>query len=178
MMNYGAAVQVAYNHNADSLPNTNLGEFAAYATPTTPEIAGAVTSSGTAASTIQDLGIYTTMQAQVELTMYIGLKTGAGDISDYELRVTPEGGETVTFGSETFRMNGKYYVPVIALKAKDFRTNHTMALYNKTTGEAVTKTYVASIEAKASAALGDATLGPVVVAMMKYGDAVAAYLAM
>ena len=45
-------------------------------------------------------------------------------------------------------------------------------------GEAVTKTYVASVEAKAGTVLTDPTLQPVAVAVMKYGDAVSAYLAM
>ncbi len=178
MLNYGAAVQVAYNHNASSLPNTNLGEYAAYATSKTPTIGGAVTSTGAAASTVKDYGIYISMQAQVELTMMMKLNDSTDSISNYELRVTPEGGETVVYSADTFKLNNSYHVPNFALKAQDFRTNHTMAVYDIRTGEPATKVYVASVEAKGSAALSDATLGPVVENMMKYGDAVAAYLAM
>ena len=53
-----------------------------------------------------------------------------------------------------------------------------MAIYDVRTNEAVSKVYVASIEAKGAAALSDATLGPVVENMMKYGDAVAQYVEM
>jgi uncharacterized repeat protein (TIGR02543 family) len=172
MLNYGAEVQTAFDHNVTNLPNTQLTAYSHFATTEEPDFSAEVTSTGTA--TITDRGMYISMQAQVELQMYIKPKDS---IEKYELRVTPiNGGETVTYDYTTFaEMGNGYYAPRFALKAAQFRDNFKMAIYNKDTGEVVTKIYTASAEAKAQAYLGNEKYEPVVIALMKYGDSVYAY---
>jgi len=174
MLNYGAAVQTAFNYHVSSLPNTQLGEYSRYATLTTPELINNATVEGSKADSISyDGGIFLSFQAQVEFQMLI---KSTDSIENYELRVTDENGVTVCYGADCFTPNGSYYVPRVAIKAADLRNQYTLAIYNVNTNTAASKVYTSSIADQAASRLADEKLGPAVIAMMKYGDAVRAYV--
>jgi hypothetical protein len=173
MLNYGAAVQNAFNYHTTSLPNTQMGDYSKYATTKDPELINNTTSEGSNASTITyNGGIFLSFQAQVEFQMVI---KSSDSIANYELRVTDEKGVTTSYSADTFAPNGSYYVPRVAIKAADLRQQYTLAIYNVETGAAVTPVYTSSIAAQA-ASRANGELGPAVIAMMKYGDAVRAFV--
>jgi hypothetical protein len=173
MLNYGAAVQVAYDHNATHLPNTQIGDYAKYATKDDPTITAVTTTTGANGNVLTCYGEYIMMGAQVELSLMVKPKSGQ-KIENFEMWVTREGAEPVKVSADKFQVQGSYYVAAYALKAEDFRTPHTLTMHNAETGEAVTMSYNTTVEAKATSYLNNETYRPVVINMMKYGDAVAA----
>jgi hypothetical protein len=165
MLNYGAAVQTAFNHNAAVLPNADLGDYAAMGTATTPEFnaTNAITGEGAVAVVKDSIS----MQAKVEIQLLF-----AGDISAYTAKATV-GGEEVAVIVDTESMSELGYTIVrVAVGAANMRDTYTIALYDAE-GNAVTQVYEVSVEAYGQAQLGG-EYNDVVIAMMRYGDAVAA----
>jgi hypothetical protein len=159
MLNYGAAVQVGYNHNADKLPS--VGEYGSYGTTSTPTFEKANTSEGSYTLKVGKDSV--SMQAKVEIqflfTKDISAYTGKATLNGEEVALTP----SVVMG---------YPVLSIAVGASQMRETFTFAMYDAN-GNVVTKVYNVSVEAYAKAQIGGA-YNDVVIAMMRYGDAVAA----
>lgn len=167
VLNYGAAVQTAFNHNASNLPNVDLGSYSALGTSETPAIDATNSTSGT--GTIQVYKDAISMQSKVEIQMIY-----EGDVSAFEVRSTV-GGVTTTVPSSAFVDFYGYKLARIAIKAANMREVHTIALYDPATGEPVTEVYSVSIEAYAKNQLGG-IYNDVFITMMKYGDSVRALL--
>lgn len=165
MLNYGAEVQKAFSHNASNLANADLGDYSNLGTAETPTISADNTITGSGTVSVYKPSI--SMQAKVEIQVIF-----KGDISAYEARYTVDG-VTTTIPSSDFVTQGSYTVVRVAIKAANMRKVHDFALYDAATGEPVTATYHYNVEAFAEDQLGK-TYNDVVIAMMKYGDSVAA----
>ena len=163
MLNYGAAVQTAYSHNAENLPNANLGEYADKGTTAEPEM--------TAENDIGEAGsvkVYLnsiSMKSKVELQLMV--KTSALETAEAKATLNGEKVDVVYNA-----MNETYTVIKVAVGAANMRDTYTIALYDAN-GNAVTAVYNVSVEGYAKAQLGG-TYNDVVIAMMRYGDSVAA----
>lgn len=167
MLNYGAEVQKAFNHNADNLANVNLDKYASLGTSETPVINATVVKSGT--------GTVTVLQDSISLGSKVDIMFmfNTSDVSGCELRYTI-GGNTSVISADDFEPYTDYYrYTSFAIRAADMREQITIALYNSTTGEPVTQVYTTSVEAYAMKHLGGEK-NDVVITMMKYGDAVKA----
>jgi hypothetical protein len=165
MVNYGAAVQVAFNHNASNLPNKDLGAYADKGTTTTPEFNASNNKTGTGKVSVLKDSI--SMQAKVEVQLLFAV-----DISAYTVKATVGGADApVVIDTETMGAYGWTLVRV-AIGAAKMRDNYTIALYDAN-GNAVTQVYEVSVEAYGAPQLGG-TYNDVVIAMMRYGDSVAA----
>jgi hypothetical protein len=168
MLNYGAAVQTAFNHNAAFLPNTNLGEYASLGTATDPELSASASSTGTGSVKILQTSI--SMQSKVEIQFAF-----SGNISAYTPKAVSGGKElTCVVDTEVMAQYGLTVVRV-AIGAANMRENVSFALYNAD-GNPVTVTQNVSVEALVKNLITTAQ-APVINAMMRYGDAVAAYAA-
>lgn len=165
MLNYGAEVQKAFSHNATNLANADLRDYSNLGTAETPTISAVNTTTGSGTVSVYKPSI--SMQAKVEIQVVF-----KGDISAYEARYTVDG-VTTTIPSSDFVTQGSYTVVRVAIKAANMRKVHDFALYDVSTGEAVTATYNYTVEAFAQKQVGN-TYNDVVIAMMKYGDSVAA----
>lgn len=165
MLNYGAEVQKAFSHNATNLANADLRDYSNLGTAETPTISAVNTTTGSGTVSVYKPSI--SMQAKVEIQVVF-----KGDISAYEARYTVDG-VTTTIPSSDFVTQGSYTFVRIAIKAANMRKVHDFALYDVSTGEAVTATYNYTVEAFAQKQVGN-TYNDVVIAMMKYGDSVAA----
>ena len=169
MLNYGAAVQTRFGHNAGNLANKNLGELSALGTQTDAVLSK--TNSVVDNGTIDVLQVNPSMQARVEVQfIYIG------DVSKYEVRYTVDGVEQEPIPYSEFMDFYSYKVARVPIKAANMRSDCVISLYDPATGEAVSNIYHCSIEGYA---LEKATsdMADVYKAMMKYGDSVAAYAA-
>ena len=164
MLNYGAAVQNGFNYNTSNVPNA--GEYATYGTSATPTIDAENTVSGT--GTVSSLGESLSMQSKVEVQMMFNAAQAEG----YDLRVTVDGETTVIDIMPLEGYEQYYSVARIAFKASNLRKVHTIAVYNSETNEVVSPIYSVSVEAYAEKALSQ--YEAVIIAMMKYGDSVAA----
>lgn len=165
MLNYGAEVQKAFNHNASNLPNADLGSYSDLGTSETPTFNATNSTSGT--ETIKVVNVGMSMQSKVEFQLLF-----RDDVSAYEVRSTVDGVTTTIPASEFVSYYNYKYAPV-ATKAANMRKVHTIALYDPKTDEPVTVVYSLSVEAYAQTLLGG-TYNDIAIAMMKYGDSVAA----
>ena len=98
------------------------------------------------------------------------------DITKYEARYTIDGNEEVfTVDGADFGYNSAKTKSIarISVKALDMRKMHTVALYEKETGECVSVTQIYSVEALAKAHVGTVN-NDLVIALMRYVDSVAA----
>lgn len=167
MLNYGAAVQVGYDHNASSLPSA--GEYASMGTAETPVIEGTNSSAGT--GSVKILTTSVSMQAKVELqVIFMASAISAGN---YELRYTVDGVTTAIPASEFTDMQS-FKVGRVAVKAANMRKDYTVALYNVDTGECVSSVETMSVVAFGQKSIDNNSNVDVVIALMKYGDSVAA----
>ena len=164
MLNYGAAVQTGYNHNAESLPNANLGDYASKATAEDPAFEAVNSQSGEGTIAIYRDSV--SMQSKVEMQVIFNV-----DVSAYELRYTVNG-VTTTIPSSEFTVT-KFTKVAIGIPASNMRAEYEIALYDPATGEAVTPVLTRTVEAYAKNAL-EGNYRAVVIAMLKYGDAIAA----
>lgn len=161
MLNYGAAVQVTYDHNATSLPNVDLGEFAQYGTTTIPTIDAAndITGDGT----FKIINDNVSMQAKVELQLLVK----ASDLEGMTVKASL--GETdvpVSFAD----YGSKYKIIRVAIGAIYLRDTVTIEIFDAD-GNLVSQTYNVSVEAYATEQLS----GPhkdALIALMRFGDAV------
>jgi predicted secreted protein len=146
-----------------SLPNADLGDYVG--TTTTPEFGAtnSITGEGTVAVAKDSIS----MRAKVEIQLLF-----TGDISAYTAIATV-GGENaaVTVDTETYAEYGWTMVKV-AVSAAKMRDTYTIALYDAE-GNPVTQVYDVSVEAYGAAQVGG-QYNDVVIAMMRYGDSVAA----
>jgi hypothetical protein len=169
MLNYGAAVQTAYNYNATQLPNTQLAAYAHYGTTAIPELNASVNKIGK--GSVASLTDNVSMQSKVELQIAFGV-----DVSAYTAKATVNGkAVTAIMDTETLAAYG-WTVLRVAVGASQMRETYTIALYDAE-GNAVTTIYEVSVEAYAKNLFKDAAKKDVAVAMMRYGDAVAVYAA-
>ena len=165
MLNYGAAVQTTYNHNAENLPTADLGEYASYGTTEGPALNAANDIMGTGSVkvyvnniSLQDKVEFQLLVKTTELNNRTVLATLADAPVDVEYKV----------------YNSNYTIICVAVAAAHMRDTYSIALCD-TDGNAVTQVYNVSVEAYAKEQLsGDR--GPALIAMMKYGDSVAALL--
>ncbi|MBE6958384.1 MAG: hypothetical protein E7447_04450 [Ruminococcaceae bacterium] len=165
MLNYGAAVQTTFNHNADYLPNTNLGEYANMGTATDPEMSATNSSSGSGSVSILQTSV--SMQSKVEIQLAF-----TGDISAYTAKATIGSKElTCVVDADTYAAYGMTAIR-IAIGAANMRDTVTFALYDGETP--VTAVQSISVEALVKN-LTTSAQGNVILAMMRYGDAVAAF---
>lgn len=168
MLNYGAAVQVSNAYNDTNLPNAQVEPlgYDQYATAETPDLAdvNSVTGTGTMKVYLENFS----MQAKVE----IQLAVLAIDTSKYEIRATIDGEQISGAYFDNESVSG-FTVVRVPIAAKNMRKMITLAVYDIETGEAVTSVYNVSVEGYSYKKLGtdgEAT----VIAVMKYGDAIAA----
>ena len=150
MLNYGAAVQEAFNHNATNLPNADLGSYSDLGTSETPTFSATNSITGTGAVKVYQVAL--SNQSKVELQMLFK----ATDVDGCEIRYTVDG-VTNTIDASEFVAYGSYKYVRIAFKAANLRKVHTIALYNKETGEAVTQVYDVSVEGYAESMLAGNT---------------------
>ncbi|MBE6958498.1 MAG: hypothetical protein E7447_05040, partial [Ruminococcaceae bacterium] len=168
MLNYGAAVQTTFNHNADYLPNTNLGEYANMGTAGDPEMSATNSSSGTGSVSILQTSV--SMQSKVEIQLAFMV-----NISAYTPKATIGAKElTCVVDADTYAAYGMTAIR-IAIGAANMRDTVTFALYD-TNGNPVTAVQSISVEALVKN-LTTSAQGNVILAMMRYGDAVAAFAA-
>jgi hypothetical protein len=166
MLNYGAAVQTTYNHNAALLPNTQLSAYAHLGTAGDPALNATVSKEGTGPVAIAQVSI--SMQSKVEIQLLF-----AQNISAYTAKAAIGSKElTAVVDTETMGAYG-YTIVRVAIGAANMRDNITIALYDAN-GNAVTTVYTVSAEAFAKS-LATGAQGAVALAMMRYGDAVKAY---
>ena len=165
MLNYGADVQKAFDYNDENLPNADLGAYADFGTAETPELNA--TSSITGTGTVDVAQVAFSMQSRVEMQLLF-----LDDISAYTVKATVNGeGAKVIIGTDTFASNGWTVVKVL-IATYNMREDYTIALYDAD-GNAVTQVYQISAEACAKLHLGG-TYNDLTIAMMKYGDSLAA----
>ena len=165
MLNYGAAVQTTFKHNAENLPNTQIAAYASYGTTGTPDMTAEVKKEGT--DSIGVLRDSISMQSKVEIQLLLPV-----DVSAYTAKAVMNGTEkAILMDTETMGAYG-WTVLRVAIGAAEMRENMTIALYD-TDGNAVTSIYTVSAEAYAKGLTGDKA--DVAVAMMRYGDSVAAF---
>ena len=165
MVNYGAAVQITFNHNASSLPNTNLGVYADKGTTTTPVFEATNSKTGTGSVAVMKDSI--SMQAKVEIQLMF--KTS--DMNGKTFSATVNGAEAPV----EYTPYSSYTICRVAVGASQMRDTFTIALYDANSNP-VTQVYEVSVEAYGKAQLTTA-YRDVIIAMMRYGDSVAAYAA-
>lgn len=167
MLNYGAAVQVAWNENTGNLPNREIEAYAELGTTETPKVDGTFGKTGTGELTALQVSL--SMQSKVEIQMLF-----YGDMSAYEARVKIAGVAQDTIPGEEFvaleDYEGYVYLAV-AFKAQNLRDEFEIAFYEKASGTQVSPTYTGTIEAYAKTMMGG-NQRDVIIAMMRYGDAV------
>jgi hypothetical protein len=170
MLNYGAAVQTAYNHNAANLPNTQIAAYASYGTTSTPAMDASVKIEGTGSVAVLMHNI--SMQSKVELQMLFNV-----DLSGYTAKAVMSDGteKAVLMDTESMGVPG-WTLLRVAVGAAQMREIMTIALYDAN-GNAVTQVYTVSAEAYAKGLMGDAVKANVAITMLRYGDAVAVYAA-
>lgn len=166
MLNYGSIVQTQYSHNAENLPNRNLGEYASLGTTDNPEVTATYSVTGEASVPVYRFAM--SMQSKVELQFVFKNV----DVSAYELRYTVDGVTTTIKGTD-FSVNGTMYFAKVAIKASNMRKEYTVALYDPATDLPVSEVYTCSVESYINSKLGS-SLDELYYAVMKYGDAVAA----
>jgi len=166
MLNFGAAVQTSYNHNAENPANRYLEERGFTKWATTEEPAFEKVNSNTEAGIVPVQQAAISLQEKAELQFIFRVP-----ISNYELRYTVDG-VTTTWTSEKFEAMSSVITKIsIGVKAANFRDEFTVALYDPATGEPVTAIYTVSVEAYAKNNLTGAKRDAYI-ALMKYGDAV------
>ena len=162
VLNYGAAVQVAFDHNAANLPNTKLGDLAQYGTQTQPEMTAENVISGSGAAKVAANNI--SLQDKVEFNFMVKDTT----LASYTPKATLNGAEVAY---QITSVGSGYSVVRVAIGAANMRSTYTFALYDAD-GNVASKVYNVSAEAYAKSLL-TGTTGAAYVAMMQYGDSVA-----
>ena len=170
MLNYGAALQLAHGVNADNLPNDDLEAYAEYMTTEVPEMVDTNKTVGTGAVEPYRMAF------GVKEVVYLQVIYKAADVAGCEARYKIGDNEEVVVKSEEFTDYAGYKLVLIAFKPAEMRTEFTVALYNSTTGEQVSAQTVATAQAYASTLLGG-KYNDVAIEMMRYSDAVIAYIA-
>ena len=167
MLNYGAAVQTAFNHcssNAEYLANYYL--TADQKALPEVEFGGSVTLPSGSLKPARGA-----LSFGAKVMMQFPIKNA--DLSNYVVRYSIDGGAEITVPKEDIMTQGSYVGPSIAAKPLYMRSEYRIAIYDATTGEKVYGDIVCSISALAAAHEGGAYHN-VAVTMMAYGDAVAA----
>ena len=170
LLNYGAEVQLSFTYNTTDLANAELGEYASLGTSVEPTISGTVETSGTGITVYSNS---LSLGSKVEIQFMFK----ATDVEGCELRYTIGEEDTVVIPASEFIPYSTYAVASFALKPRNFRDPITIAVYNSTTGEAVSAVYTASVEAYSAANIAKGNRVDLLIAMMKYGDAVIAKFA-
>ena len=165
MLTYGAAVQVAFDHDAQDLPNAQLAElgYDSFVTTVAPAITAESTVTGTGSVTVRSTSL--SLQEKVDLQLIF-----KDQMTGYKAVVTLAGGEPFEVEPDG---NMKKF-SLVALPYK-MRETYTVVICNAETGEVVSPTYTYSVESVAKTKLGNtAAVDQLVYAMMNYGDAVSA----
>ena len=159
LLNYGAAVQINQGYNVGSLPDA--GEYAKYGTTDVPTINAQNVVEGIGTKVYQ-IGL--SMQAQVEIQMMF--KTA--DMADKTFKASVNGEDTAV----EYTPYRNYTICRVAIGATQMRDTFTLGLYNKD-GTAASAIYNVSVEGYAVGLLKGENCD-VIIAMMRYGDAVKA----
>jgi hypothetical protein len=163
MLNYGAAVQTGFNHNPDLLPNGGLEGYTGTTTIPSFEAVNSTSTEGTVK--IQKSSI--SMQAKVEIQLLFTV-----DISAYTVSAKV-GGEDAPVVIDTEKYADKGWTQVkVAVGASKMRDIFTINLVDAE-GNVASQVLTASVEAFGKPHVGGA-YNDVVVAMLRYGDSVAA----
>ena len=141
-----------------------MGDYASKATAEDPAFEAVNSQSGEGTIAIYRDSV--SMQSKVEMQVIFNV-----DVSAYELRYTVNG-VTTTIPSSEFTVT-KFTKVAIGIPASNMRAEYEIALYDPATGEAVTPVLTRTVEAYAKNAL-EGNYRAVVIAMLKYGDAIAA----
>lgn len=188
MLNYGALAQTYWDYNTDNLANADLtAAQQAYATATNPALNSCRQLIQNPGATVSFKACSLSLKERVTINYYLNLTNYIGEVSDLEARITytdiDSTQKTVVIDSADFvqkqHTDGSTYkvIAFSGLDARQMRTACTCELFSKTTGERVSHTVIYSIESYANVQSGatDQNLIALVYAMMKYGDATAAY---
>ncbi|MBE6958151.1 MAG: leucine-rich repeat domain-containing protein [Ruminococcaceae bacterium] len=166
MLNYGAAVQTLFGYNASNMPNDELGDLADYGTTTEPVFTANNSITGTAKVSVLVSNI--SLQSKVEIQLLF-----AGDISAYDAVATLNGTNAeVIVDKDAYAEHGWTLVRV-PLKATQMREVFTIALRDAN-GNPVTQVYNVSAEGYATSRV-NTERHAMDVALMRYGDSVAAF---
>ena len=160
MLNYGAAVQVRHSHNADIIPSAGI--YAAYATTTTPAFTATNSIIGSGAVKVYVNSV--SMQAKVEIQLMF--KTSDMEGRTFAAKVNDQNADV------EYTAYGDYTICRVAVGASQMRDTFTIALCNANDSLA-SKAYKVSVAAYAQEQLGTDN-NDVVIAMMRYGDSIAA----
>jgi len=165
MLNYGAAVQVCYNHNADAVPSA--GEYASYATATDPTFAAENVIDG---SGVRVYSNSISMQAKVEIQLLFKNT----DLEGRTFKATVNGA-AATVEYAPYNNGTTYTICKVSVKASQMRDIFTIGLYNAD-GTAASAIYNVSVEAYAKTKLNATNITAesieLINAMLKYGDSV------
>ena len=164
MLNFGAAVQTSYDHNVTNLPNKDLGELAIHGTQGDPTFSAVNDITGT--NTIKVYSNNISMQSKVEFQFLV--KTSA--LKEGMTVVAKMGEELINVGFEAM---GTYTIISVPCGAAFMRETFTIYITDAA-GNLQTCTYNVTVEAYAAAQLEDADKAPAMLALIRYGDAVAA----
>ena len=165
MLTYGAAVQVAFDHDALDLPNAKLEElgYSSFVTSTIPNVSAENTVSGTGSMTVRSTSL--SLQQKVDLQLIF-----KGDMTGYKAVVTLEGGEPF----EVYPDGNMKKFSLVSLPYK-MRDTYTVVICDAETGEPVSPTYTYSVESVAKTKLGSSeAFDKLIYAMLNYGDSVRA----
>ena len=169
MLNYGAALQTKYQVELNNMPNDELEAYAEYMTTTMPEMKNTNTEEGT--GTVKPFQMSFGIQDKVTLQVIYT----AADVAGREVRCRIGDGEEVVIKAEEMTDYYGFMIAEFAFKPEDMRTAFTVGLYDTATGELVSALTKATAQGYAATLLGG-EYNDIAIAMMRYCDAVLAYL--
>lgn len=173
MLCYGAAAQTRWGIETDDLATALLTEEQlVYATTTVPELSATDSVIDTGADLITDFYCNAALQSTIELQFYINASK-VENPENLEARITCEGKEGTTVVELTKFAGSFYHFTYDEMYCNDVRVPIHVTIYDKTTNEPVSATYVTSIEANAAKIATEQA--DMVNALMRFGDSAKAY---
>ncbi|MBQ6430381.1 MAG: Cna B-type domain-containing protein [Oscillospiraceae bacterium] len=183
MLNYGALAQEYFSYNTANPVNAVLtAEQQAYGTETTPAMQSCKERIENDGCPIPIISCTLELRERVTILYAFDLSEYSGAFSDLELVISwqDENGaaqSAVVDGANFVQTTGRYWVTFDGLNAAQMRTVCTAELREKQSGRLVSDTVRYSIESYAASKSTDpdALLRELTVAMLRYGDATAAF---
>ncbi|MBQ2445795.1 MAG: hypothetical protein II272_05070 [Oscillospiraceae bacterium] len=179
MLNYGAQAQEYFGFHEEFLANSTLtAQEQALATVAEPDIRSYMvqddpTIPGSGSYGLSVVGASLSLKDKVELNFYLTPVTDTVEDKTMVIVYTNDKGEEITAEIEARDFvadsSGRYKATFSELTAKDMRTVVTCYMVDGD-GVRVSNAMTYSIESYAAAKIGNDTLKPLLMAMMKYGD--------
>ena len=179
MLNYGAQAQEYFGFHEEFLANSTLtAQEQALATVAEPDIRSYMvqddpTIPGSGSYGLSVVGASLSLKDKVELNFYMTPVTDIVEDKTMVIVYTNDKGEEITAEIEARDFvadsSGRYKATFSELTAKDMRTVVTCYMVDGD-GVRVSNAMTYSIESYAAAKIGNDTLKPLLMAMMKYGD--------